>query len=126
MGAVGGMQGGMRWERVERVYLNGAQVQVVLVGVVNANMAVSRCLAVARSRGRSMGAWWAKTGPWAGLVVPDVVGVVSVVLSGSDVMPEGGGSAGTVVLAGGCDTVALCIMSLVVGVGASWGALRVV
>ena len=40
-------------------------------------------------------------GPWAGLAVPDVVGVVNMVPSGSDVTPEGGGSAGMVVLAGG-------------------------
>ena len=33
MGGVGGMQGGMRREWVERVSLNGARVLVVLVGV---------------------------------------------------------------------------------------------
>ena len=62
MGAVGGMQGGMRWEWVEQVYLNGAQVQVVLVGVVNANMAGSRCLVVVGSCGKSTRAWWMKVG----------------------------------------------------------------
>ena len=65
-------------------------------------------------------------GPYVGLVVPDVVGVVYVVPSGSNVMPEGGGLAGMVVLAGGCDMLVLHITSLVAGVGASWGASRVV
>ena len=76
------------------------RVQVVLVGVANMNMAGLRCLVAAQSCGSSMEAWWTKTGLWAGLAVPDVVGVVNVVPSGSDVMPEGGGSAGMVVLAG--------------------------
>ena len=49
-------------------------MQVVLVGVVNMNVAESRCPAAAWSCGRSMGAWWTKMG----LAVPDVVGVVNV------------------------------------------------
>ena len=57
-------------------------------------------------------------------MILDVVGVVNVVPSGSDVTPESGGSAGTVVLAGGCDTLALHILSLVAGVGALWGSPR--
>ena len=61
-GAVGGMQGGMRRERVEWVYLNGARVQVVLVGVVNINVAGSRCSVVVGSRGESMRAWRMKVG----------------------------------------------------------------
>ena len=112
MGGVGGMQGGMRWERV----------LVVLVGVVNTTVAGSRCSAVAWSRGRSMGVWWAKMGPWAGLAVPDVVGVVNVVPSRFDLTCEGGGLAGT---ACGRDWLTLGIALLVVGGRASWGALRV-
>ena len=111
-GGVGGMQGGMRWE----------WVLVVLVGVANTTMAGSRCSAVAQSRGRSMGAWWAKMGLWAGLVVPDVVGVVNVVPSGFDLTCEGGGSAGT---ACGRDWLMPGIALLVVGGRASWGASRV-
>ena len=64
-GAVGGMQGGMRRERVERVervYLNGARVQVVLVGVANANVAGSGCPVAAGSRGESTKAGWTKVG----------------------------------------------------------------
>ena len=60
-------------------------------------------------------------GLWAGLVVPDVVGVVNIVPSGFNLMQEGGGSVGMVVLVGGCDTLVLHIMLLVVGVGAFWG-----
>ena len=112
-GGVGGMQGGMRRVRV----------QVVLVGVANINVAGSRCLAAAWSHGRSMGAWWAKTGPWVGLAVPDVVGVVSVVPSGFDLTWEGGGLVGAVC---GHISLALGITSLVVGGRALWGASRVV
>ena len=101
----------------------GGRVLVVLVGVVNMNVAGSRCPVVARSCGMLMGVWWTKMGPWVELAVPDMVGVVNVVPSGSNVMPEGGGLVGTVVSAGGCDTLALHITSLVAGVGASWGAL---
>ena len=97
-----------------------------LVGVANTDVAGLKCPVVARSCGESTRAWWSKMGLWVGLAVPDMVGVVNVVLFGSDVTPEGGGSAGTVVLAGGCDTLVLCIMSLVVGVGALWGASSVV
>ena len=43
-----------------------------------------------------MGAWLTKMGPWVGLVVPDMVGVVNIVPSGFNLMQEGGGSAGTV------------------------------
>ena len=56
MGAVGGMQGGMRQEQVEWVYLKGARVQVVLVGVANANVTGSIRLdttVVAGSHGKS-------------------------------------------------------------------------
>ena len=112
-GGVGGMQGGMRWERV----------LVVLVGVANTNMAGSRCPAAARSRGRSMGAWWTKMGPWVGLVVPDVVWVVNVVPSGFDLTWAGGGLTGT---ACGHDWLAPGIVSLVAGGRVSWGASRVV
>ena len=94
---------------------------VVLVGVADMNVAGLRCLVVARSHGRSMGAWWTKMGLWVGLAVPDVAGMVNMVPSGSNVMPEGGGSVGMVVLAGGCDMLTLYITSLVVGVGALWG-----
>ena len=104
----------------------GGRVLVVLVGVVNMNVAGSRCPVVARSCGMLMGVWWTKMGPWVELAVPDMVGVVNVVPFGSDVTPEGGGSAGTVVLVGGCDTLMLYITSLVAGVGALWGASRVV
>ena len=51
-GGVGGMQGGMRRERV----------QVVLVDVANVNVAGSRCPVVVRSRGESTRAWWTKVG----------------------------------------------------------------
>ena len=111
-GGIGGMQGGMRRE----------QVLVVLVGVANTTVAGSRCSAVARSRGRSMGAWWAKMGLWAGLAVPDVVGVVNVVPSGFDLTCEGGGLVGT---ACGRDWLTPGIASLVAGGRASWGASRV-
>ena len=59
MGAVGGMQGGMRQERVERVYLNGAWVLVVLVGVANMNVMGLICLGTMvamGTRGKLMGA----------------------------------------------------------------------
>ena len=62
MGAIGGMQGGMRREQVEQVYLNGARVQVVLVGVANANMAGLRCPVAVGSRGELMRVWWMKVG----------------------------------------------------------------
>ena len=100
-----------------------------LVDGVNANVVGSvhpGTMVVAVSHGKSTEVGWMKTGLMVGPVVLDVVGVVNMVSSGSDVTPEGGGSVGTVVLAGGCDTLALHIMSLVVGVGASWGALSVV
>ena len=93
-----------------------------MLGGANVNVVGSRCLVAVGSHGESMGAWWMKTRSMAGLAVPGVVGVVYVVPSGSVVTPEGGDSAGTVALAGGCDTLALRIASLVVGVGASWGA----
>ena len=96
---------------------------MVLVGVANTNVAGSRCLAVAWSHGRLMGAWWAKMGPWVGLVVPDVVGVVNVVPSGFNLTWEGGGSAGT---ACGCDWLTLGIASLVAGGRVSWRASRAV
>ena len=98
----------------------GGRVLVVLVGVVNMNVAGSRCPVVAWSCGMLMGVWWTKMGPWVELAVPDMVGVVNVVPSGSNVMPEGGGLVGMVVLAGG-NMLTLCIMSLVVGVGVLWG-----
>ena len=60
-----------------------------------------------------------------GLVVSDVVGVLNVVPSGFDLMWEGGGSVGMVVLVGGCDTLVLRITLLVAGVGTSWGASNV-
>ena len=59
-------------------------------------------------------------------MVHEVVGMVNVVPSRSDLMQESGGSAGMVVLVGGCNTLVLCITSLVVGGRASWGALSVV
>ena len=102
MGGVGGMQGGMRWE----------WVQVVLVGVANMNVAGLKYSVVARSRGRSMRVWWTKMGLWAGLAVPDVVGVVNVVPSGFNLTWEGGGSAGTVC---GYISLTLGITSLVAG-----------
>ena len=111
-GGIGLMQGGMRWERV----------LVVLVGVVNMNVVGSKCSVAARSHDRSMGAWWTKTGPWAGLAVPDMVWVVNVVPSGFDLTWAGGGSTG---MACGRDWLALGIVSLVVGGRASWGASNV-
>ena len=65
-----------------------------------------------------------KTGPQAGLVVPDIVGMVNVVPSRSDLMQEGGSSVGMVILVRGCDTLALHITSLVAGVGVLWGGSR--
>ena len=59
MGAVGGMQGGMRREWVEQVSLNGARVLVVLVGVANMNVTGLIHLGttvVMGSRGKPMGA----------------------------------------------------------------------
>ena len=98
----------------------------MLVGVANPDVAGSICPVVVGSHGKSMGVGWTKTGLTVGPVVLDVVGVVNMVLSGSVSMREGGGSVGMVVLTGGCDTLVLHIILLVVGVGASWGALRVV
>ena len=49
---IGGMQGGMRRERV----------LVVLVGVANMNVAGSQCPVAAGSRGESTRAWWMKVG----------------------------------------------------------------
>ena len=57
-------------------------------------------------------------------MILDVVGVVNVVPSGSDVTPESGGSVGTVVLVGGCNTLALCITEFEVGMLVIWGGLR--
>ena len=65
-------------------------------------------------------------GPMAGLAVPDVVGVVYMAPSGSISRREGGGLAGMVVSAGGCDTLTLRITEFEVGVGALWGASSVV
>ena len=55
-------------------------------GVVNVNMTGSICLGtmvVAGSHGESTKMRWTKTGSWAGLLVPDMVGV-KVVPSGSN------------------------------------------
>ena len=101
-------------------------VQGVLVGVANVNVTGSIRLGTtvaAGSRGESTKAGWTKMGPWAGLVVPDVVGVFDIMPSGFDLMREGGGSAGT---ACGRNSLALGIASLVAGGRVSWGALRVV
>ena len=96
----------------------------MLVGNANPDVAGSKRLVAARSCGKSTSAWWSKTRPWVGLAVPDVVGVVYVVPSGSDVMPEGGGSAGTMVLAGGRDTLVLRVMEFEVGMLVIWGGSR--
>ena len=95
----------------------------MLVGVVNMDVVGSKYSVVAWSCGRLMGAW-------VGLAVSDVVGVVNVVPFGSNVTPEGGGSAGTVVLAGGCNTLVLPITEFEAGMlvilGGSrgtWGSL---
>ena len=50
-----------------------------------------------------------KMGLQAGLMVPDVVGIVNVMPSRSDLTQEGGGSVGMVILVGGCDMLALHI-----------------
>ena len=57
-----------------------------------------------------------KMGPWAGQLVPDVVGVFNIMPSGFDLMQEGGGSAGT---ACGHNLLARGIALLVVGGWAS-------
>ena len=49
---------------------------------------------------------------------------MNVVPSGSDVTPEGGSYAGTVVLAGGCDMLVLCITEFEAGMLVIWGGLR--
>ena len=95
-----------------------------LVAGVNANMVGSVCpgtMVAAVSHGKLTEVGWTKTGLMAGPMVLDVVGVVNMVLSGSVLTREGGSLVGTVVLMGGCDTLTLCITSLVVGVGALWG-----
>ena len=89
----------------------------MLVGVVNMDVVGSKYSVVAWSCGRLMGVW-------VGLAVSDMVGVVNVVPFGSNVTPEGGGSAGTVVLAGGCDTLALCITEFEAGMLVIWGGSR--
>ena len=66
MGAVDGMQGGMRRERVERVSLNRAWVQVVLMGMANTNMTglIHLGTTVATgSHGELMKVGWTKMGP---------------------------------------------------------------
>ena len=60
--------------------------QGVLMGVVNMNMTGSICLGTmvaVGSHGESTKMRWTKTGSWAGLLVPDMVGV-KVVPSGSN------------------------------------------
>ena len=51
-----------------------------------------------------------------GLMVPDVVGMVNVMPSRSNLMQEGGGSVGTVVLVGGCVMLGM--------IGSSLGVMR--
>ena len=63
-----------------------------------------------------------KMGPWAGQLVPDMVGVFDIVPSGFDLMREGG-SVGMVC---GHISLVLGITSLVAGGRASWGASSVV
>ena len=124
MGAVGGMQGSMRQEWVEQVYLNGAQVQVLLMGMVNTNVMGSICLGkmmAAWSHGRSTKASWTRMGLWVGQLVPDLVGVVDIMPSRFNLMREGGG---LVVEAGGGDLLVLHITEFEAGMLVIWRGSR--
>ena len=100
----------------------GSKLSVGGGGLVRAGLIRLGTTVAAGSCGESTKVGWTKMGPWAGLVVPDVVGVFDIVPSGFDLMREGGGSAGTVC---GCNLLALHVMSLVAGVVVLWGASRV-